>query len=347
MHAPSATLLPRALRRAASAVLLSAAAACGDTTESTAPVPQPVPVVVGQIDITASGAPLQVHGTRQLTVRVLSVEGFTLHDHVVTWSSSDTSVAGVTPQGVVFARAVGETVVSATAGRARAELRVVVAPVAVDAVAFTSGTTTLAAGEVGAFAVQLFAADGRVLLDRPVFWSSTDTAVVVVNAQGQIRGVRPGTARIVAESEGKRAFAHVTVTAGAIGADPTTWTVRAYDLVGAGVRCTVSGIVIRIAQRGALVEGEVVGGANAACAPLAGATPPFTTPLPPIGRIDGTVSGRTVRRQATDPRWTFEGTLSADGRAIEGTVWVVDPAVVTEWGSSIAALRTGRFRAAR
>ncbi|GLC27021.1 Ig-like domain-containing protein [Roseisolibacter agri] len=347
MSARSAFQSPRALRRAAFAFLLAAAAACSDTTELTGPVPPPPAPVVGQIDITASTAPLLVHGSRQLTTRVLSVEGFTLHDHAVTWSSSDTSVAGVTPQGVVFARAVGETVVAATAGRARAEVRIVVAPLAVDAIAFSRGTASLAAGETGAFGAITFAADGRVLSDRTVFWSSSDTAIVVVNAQGQIRGVRPGTARIVAESEGRRASAAVTVTPGVLSTEPTTWTLRAYDLVGAGVRCTVDGIAIRLAQRGALVEGEVAGGARIECSPLAGAQPPYVTPLPPVGRIEGTIDGRTLRLQATTHRWTLEGTLSADGRTIEGTAWVVDPAVVNDWGSSIAALRTGRFRATR
>ncbi len=348
MPALSAPQSPRALRRAAFAFLLAAATACGDTTEFTGVVPPPPAPVVGQIDITASSsAPLLVRGTRQLTTRVLSVEGFTLHDHAVAWSSSDTTVAGVTAQGVVFARAVGETVVAATAGRARAEVRIVVAPERVDSIAFSRGTASLAAGELGAFGAITLAADGRVLPDRTVFWSSTDTAIVVVNAQGQIRGVRPGTARIVAESEGKRALATVTVTPGALGAEPTTWSLRAYDLLGAGVRCTVDGVTIRLAQRGALVEGEVAGSPRIECSPVAGAQPPYVTPLPPTGRIDGTIDGRTLRLQATTHRWTLEGTLSADGRSIEGTVWVVDPATVTEWGSSIAALRTGRFRAAR
>ena len=226
-------------------------------------------------------------------------------------------------------------------------MRIVVAPDAGESIAFARGTTTLAAGDTGAFGVLLYAADGRLLTDRPVSWSSSDTAIVVVSAQGQIRGVRPGTARITAESEGKRALSTVTVTAGALSATPTTWVLRAYDLVGAGVRCTVDGVTIRIAQRGALVEGEVVGGARTECSPLVGAQPPYTTPLPPVGRIDGTISGRTVRLQATDHRWTLEGTVSTDGRAIEGTVWVVDPATVTDWGSSIAPLRTGRFVARR
>ena len=360
MHALTAFQSPRARRRAAFAFLL-AVVACGapprgragpPPPESRGPVPRPPAPVVGQIEIGASGsAPLLVRGTRQLTTRVLSVEGFTLHDHAVAWSSSDPGVVDVTPQGVVFARAVGEAVIAATAGRARAEVRIVVAPERVDSIAFSRGTASLAAGETGAFGAITFAADGRVLLDRPVFWSSSDTAIVVVNAQGQIRGVRAGTARIVAESEGTRASATVTVTPGVLPAEPTTWTLRAYDLLGAGVRCTVDGVTIRLAQRGALVEGEVVGGARIACSPLAGAQPPYVTPLPPTGRIEGSIEGsidgRTVRLQATTHRWTLEGTLAADGRSLEGTVWVVDPATVTEWGSSIAALRTGRFRAAR
>lgn len=343
MSAATVLRLPRAIRRAAFAFLL-AAVACGDTPEFVGPVPTPAPIVA-QIDITASTAPFLVHDTRQLTARARSVDGFTRHDRVITWTSSDTSIAGVTPQGVVFARSVGRAVISATAGAARAEFVAQVEPVAVHSVAVPRAVSTLAAGEGSTFGAILLAADGRVLFDRQVGWSSSDTSVLVVDFEGQVRGVRPGTARVIAESEGRRAWVDVTVTPGPLG--DATWTVRVSDLVGAAVRCSVEGIRIRIAQRGALVEGEVVGGASTSCSPIPGRQPPYTTPLPPIGPLSGSVSGRTITLHATRNRWTFEGTLSADGRELEGTVTVIDPAVVTDWGSSIAAIRTGRFVAVR
>jgi hypothetical protein len=344
MLASSVLQLPRATRRAAFALLL-AVAACGETPATVEPRPQPAPVVA-QIDIAAPTTPMLVHDSRQLQARALSADGFTLHDRVITWASSDTSVAIVTPAGVVFARATGRAVISATAGVARAEFVAVVEPVAVRTVVIQRAVTTLPAGDVGTFAAHTLAADGRVLDDRHVAWSSSDTSVLVVNADGRARGVRPGSARVFAESEGRRAWVDVTVTPGPLGAE-ATWQVRVSDLVGAAVRCEVTGIRLRIAQSGALVEGEVVGGANTSCSPLPGASAPYTTPLAPVGPITGTVSGRTVTLHATLHRWTFEGTLSADGRTMEGRVTVIDPAVVTDWGSSIAAIRTGRFVAAR
>lgn len=346
MSALAALTPPRAIRRAAFAFLLAAVACEGGGTPLTEPGPVPAPVVA-QIEITASTAPLLVEGTRQLTARALSADGFTLHDRVIAWASSDTTVAGVTAQGVVYARAVGRAVISAAAGVARAEVAVEVAPVGVDSIAISRGTATLAAGETGAFAALLFAADGRLLFERPLAWSSSDTAIVVVNAQGRIRGMRPGTARIMVESEGRRAVATVAVTPGVLGAEPASWTLRVFDLVGAGVRCTVDGVTLRIAQRGHLVEGEVLHGASVACAPLPGATPPYVTPLPPAGRLEGTVDGRTVRLQATEHRWTLEGTLSADGRTLDGTAWVVDPPAASPWPTGISVLRTGRFVARR
>jgi hypothetical protein len=346
MSAASVHPLSRAARRATS-VLLLALAACDGSSAVLEPNPvPPPPAVVAQIDITASTAPFLVHDTRRLQARALSVDGFTLHDRVITWASSDTSVAGVTADGVVFARSIGRAVISATAGVARAEFVAVVEPIAVHSVVIRRAVTTLAAGDTGSFAATLRASDGRELADRYVAWSSSDTSVLVVNFRGQVRGVRAGTARIVAESEGKSASINVTVTPGPLGAE-ATWFVRVSDLVGAAVRCEVTGIRLRIAQRGALVEGEVVGGANTSCSPIPGAQPPYATPLPPVGEITGEVHGRTVTLRATQHRWTFEGTLSADGRTLEGKATVIDPPVWIEWGSSIAAIRTGRFVAAR
>ncbi|MGZ8376172.1 MAG: Ig-like domain-containing protein [Gemmatirosa sp.] len=349
MSAASVLQLSRAARRATFA-LLFAAVACGDATDSVAPLPAPAPIVapiVAQIDITASATPLLVHDTRQLTARALSVDGFTLHDRVITWSSSDTTVAAVTPQGVVHARSVGRAVIGATAGVARAEFVALVEPVAVRSIVIARAVTTLAAGDGGTFGAILFAADGRVLFDRHVSWSSSDTSVLVVDFEGQARGVRTGTARVIAESEGTRAWVDVTVAPGPLGTE-ATWYVRVSDLVGAAVRCEVSGVRLRIAQRGALVEGEVVGGASTSCSPIPGAQPPYATPLPPVGAITGEVRGRTVTLRATLHRWTFEGTLSADGRTMEGRVSVVDPASDTDdWSTGIVKLRTGRFVAAR
>lgn len=54
-------------------------------------------------------------------------------------------------------------------------------------------------------------AEGRPLADRAVRWSSSDDAVARVTQDGRVTAVAPGTAWIVAESEGRAGRAHVEV----------------------------------------------------------------------------------------------------------------------------------------
>ncbi|MDF1506179.1 Ig-like domain-containing protein [Roseisolibacter sp. H3M3-2] len=339
----------RTVRRAAvRAALLLAVAACAESAPSTQPVPvDPTPREVTQVDIVAVGdAPLLVQGSQQLQARLRAADGREL-DAPVAWASSDPAVVGVTPQGVVFGVAVGEAVVSATAGRGRAERRVVVAPPSVTALRLSHVEVTLAAGETHAFAAVALAADGRVLDDRPVVFRGSDDATLAVAFDGRVRGLRPGTAQLIAEVDGVRATARVTVTAGPLGDAPSRWSLRVAALAGAGVRCTLDGIAFRVAQSGDRVEGEFSPGGRVACAPVPGAEPPFLTPTAPHGPITGTIVGREVRLYATLSRWTFVGTLSADGRTLEGTAWHVGEPHVAASGATTARRYEGAFVAGR
>jgi hypothetical protein len=71
-------------------------------------------------------------------------------------------------------------------------------------------TVTVAPGVSRLISVEVLDADGDVLQDRPVTWSSSDEAVASV-AAGLVAGRTPGTALITATSEGKSAQATVTV----------------------------------------------------------------------------------------------------------------------------------------
>jgi len=57
-------------------------------------------------------------------------------------------------------------------------------------------------------------ADGRLVIRRPITWTSLDPAVATVDTNGLVRGTSPGTTHVVAESEGVSDSAAVTVTVG-------------------------------------------------------------------------------------------------------------------------------------
>jgi hypothetical protein len=75
-------------------------------------------------------------------------------------------------------------------------------------------TPTSPSLEVGATLVYTASprdAEGRALGDRAVRWSSSDESVARVTQEGRVTAVAPGTAWIVAESEGRSGRAHVEV----------------------------------------------------------------------------------------------------------------------------------------
>src|SRR5439155_1334546 len=89
---------------------------------------------------------------------------------------------------------------------------VTVTPVAVASVALTPATASLRVGQT----VQLTATPqdpaGGALTGRTVTWTSGDTSVARVSPSGLVTGVAPGSAPIIAMSEGKSSTATVTVT---------------------------------------------------------------------------------------------------------------------------------------
>lgn len=99
---------------------------------------------------------------------------------------------------------------SNTAGATSAAPGVVaVASVAVDP-ASASGTV----GQTGQFTAILKDANGNVLTGRVVTWTSSNTAIVTVDAGGIATAVGAGSATITATSEGKSGTSQVTVTGG-------------------------------------------------------------------------------------------------------------------------------------
>jgi len=84
--------------------------------------------------------------------------------------------------------------------------------VSVATVTVTPGSATVRTGQ----AVQLTAtpkdANGTPLAGRLVTWASSNTALAVVDVNGNVTGMSPGSATITATSEGQRGTAVITVT---------------------------------------------------------------------------------------------------------------------------------------
>jgi uncharacterized protein YjdB len=171
-------------------------------------VVQPKPVA--SVEILPSGEIMQEMGTtRSLALSVRAADGTELGDRPVNWSVSDTTVARVSTAGVLEARAAGTATLTAQVeGKtATATVRVfsLVARVVVD-----PERTALGVGDVRQIMAQAVGSEG-IALNRPITWTSSNQAIVTVNAAGRLTGVAPGNAIVTATSQGKSATIDVTV----------------------------------------------------------------------------------------------------------------------------------------
>lgn len=216
----SASRLPLRTRVTTTALLagLSLAAACGDTPTGTTggngggtPAPsKPATVQIVQV------APdtltlLAVGGHRRVEATAHTAGGAVLQGRTAGWTSSDPAVAYVDASGNVTGLQPGRAWITATIDGRTGQARVDVLPLTVDSIALAASAMHLESGTSRYLGATLYAADGRVLYDRRIDWSISDTTVATVNERGLVTGLAGGRAWVTATSEGRTARAEVIV----------------------------------------------------------------------------------------------------------------------------------------
>lgn len=271
------TLLNRApLKRTGRALVvayLTALAACSG--EGTAP-----PAPVASISVSPTTSSIAPGEVTQLTATPRDAQGNALANRAVSWSSTNESVASVSSNGLVTAVAVGGpvTIVASSEGQdGTAVITVIPPPVA--AITIAPATLALTPGVVLQLTPTVRDAQGNVLTDRAVTWTSSNQSIAAVSNDGVLTGVAVGgPVTITASSEGKSGTATVTVvipvvasiavspTAVAVasgGTAPLTATVRDQnDIVMTGVDLvwTSSNQAIATVSPGGMVTGVSSGG---------------------------------------------------------------------------------------
>jgi outer membrane protein OmpA-like peptidoglycan-associated protein len=154
-----------------------------------------------------------VGATQQLSASAMDKGGKTLMGRVVTWTSSNSSVATVSTTGLVTARSNGSATITAASEGMTGTANVTVAQ-APATVAVAPATGSLAAiGQTQQFTATAQDANRSAIANPPVTWSSSDATVASVNASGLVTAVKNGTARITAATaNGRTAVATVTVS---------------------------------------------------------------------------------------------------------------------------------------
>ncbi len=167
-----------------------------------------VPVDATGVTLSQSALTLTIGETAQLTANVLPAEA---SDRSVTWSSSNTSVATVDSNGNVTTVGVGTANITATTHNGlTATCQVTVKPVEVQSVSLNMDYTSLNPGMTRQLIATVLPSNATY---TNVTWSTSDSNVATVNANGLVTGKAEGEAIITATTHnGLTATCQVTVT---------------------------------------------------------------------------------------------------------------------------------------
>jgi uncharacterized protein YjdB len=185
--------------------------------------------------VTLPGTATLVAGESTTLVPVVTdANGTVVTDRVVTWSSSNTSVATVSPAGVVRSLITGSATITATSEGQSASTALSVTPAPVGTVTIAPSATTIGSGSTVTLAATVKDVNGTTVTDRTVTWKSSDDLVAIVSTSGAVTGLKAGTATITATSEGKSGTATITVVPGpaaTVAVTPAAATVKDGTLV--------------------------------------------------------------------------------------------------------------------
>ena len=194
------------------------ALSCGDAGVGppTAPPPPPAPVAT-TVTVNPGSAALSALGEMfGFTAEVRDQTEQVMTGITVAWTTSDASVAAVDAAGQVTAAANGSATITAAAGSVSGTAVVTVAQ-AVRAVAVWPTEHTLAAiGDTVRLVAEATDANGHVVADSELEWSSSDTTVATVDGAGLVRGNREGAVTVAAASGEARGSSSILV----LSADP-------------------------------------------------------------------------------------------------------------------------------
>jgi uncharacterized protein YjdB len=176
--------------------------------------PPPTPVATVAVAVTPSA--LVVGQTATATATLTDSTGNQLSGRVVTWSSSNTTVATVDAAGSVSAKAAGNAMIQATSESKTSASSLSVsapAPIPVASVSVSPPTASLLVGATVQLSATTRDANNNVLTGRVVTWASANPGIASVSSTGLVTGVGAGSTTITATSETKTGTATENVQA--------------------------------------------------------------------------------------------------------------------------------------
>ncbi len=208
-------------RLAPAGVLLPLVIGCSGGAE-TGPTAPPVAVeslpVLTTLTVSLSAAAVQVGKNTTASVAAIDERGRPMTVGVTAWTTSQPTVATISPDGVITAVTVGQTIVTARIGTVQGQATIEVTtrppgPAPVVSVTVSPSLATLEIGQSMQLAARPKDYAGNLLANRTVTWASSESAVATVSPNGLVTALGVGTAIVEATSEEGRGAMVFNVTA--------------------------------------------------------------------------------------------------------------------------------------
>ncbi len=169
-------------------------------------------VPVASVTLEAPRTAIRVGEEITVTAVVRDADGNELTGRSISWSTSNSSVAAVTQQGVVTAAGAGSAVITATVENRSDTITFTVTERPVTSVSVSPQNVSLFVGGTQEMTATARDSADQILTERTTSWSSSNTVVADVSGDGLVTAKAPGNAIITATVEGVSNTATVTVT---------------------------------------------------------------------------------------------------------------------------------------
>ena len=174
-------------------------------------------VPVARVEITPATLSLDEGETGALSATAKDANGAVLEGRVITWRSSDVTIAQIYANGQVLAIRPGTVTITAESEGKTTTLELSVRSIPVANVVVSPLAQPLEKGDVFSLTATATDASGRVLSGRAITWSTSDAGVATITPDGQVtvRGVGPVvlTATIEGKSDRVSGYADAPPTA--------------------------------------------------------------------------------------------------------------------------------------
>ena len=196
-------------RTLAAAVVALASWSCGSTQPDATPQ-------VADIVVNPASSTLALNAQLPLQALVRNEAGDLVPDASVTWTVENSTVASVSPTGVVTALAIGTTQVAANARGKSGLASITVQRTPVASVVVVPNRVSAGIGSTTNLTATAYDAAQNALAGRGMVWTTSNASVATVDANGVVTAKGKGTATITATSEGKSGTSEFTISPGAV-----------------------------------------------------------------------------------------------------------------------------------